>query len=172
MCQSICLTAITRRGFAASTIGGLSLLPFVAHAAANIEALAIMCIDYRLVDDAVRFFGDKRHLRKEYDLVALAGASLAAVAPAFPASNAAFWDHISIAQQLHNIKRVVMLDHRQCGAYKVQFGSHYAEGGAVELEQHREIMRLVAAEFERRKINLALEFNLMAVDGTVEPVAV
>jgi hypothetical protein len=172
MCQAICSTAITRRGFAASAVLGLSVLPFAARAAANIEALAIMCIDYRLVDDAVHFFDDKRNLRKQFDLVALAGASLAAVAPAFPASGAAFWDHVSIAQQLHNIKRVVMLDHRQCGAYKVQFGSQYAEGGATELEQHRGVMKLAAAEFERRKIGLPLEFYLMALDGTAEPVTV
>ncbi|HTT85618.1 MAG TPA: carbonic anhydrase [Rhizomicrobium sp.] len=168
----MCSTAMSRRGFAASSLVGLSALPFVAHAAANIEALAIMCIDYRLVDSAVSFFDDKRNLRKQFDLVALAGASLAAVAPAFPASNAAFWDHVSIAQQLHNIKRVVMLDHRDCGAYKVQFGSHYADGGTAELEQHRGIMKLTAAEFERRKINLPLEFYLMAVDGTTERVTV
>lgn len=169
--MSVCSCAVSRRAFAVSTIAGLSVLPFAARAA-DIEALAIMCIDYRLVDDAVRFFDDRRRLQKQYDLVALAGASLAAVAPAFPASGAAFWDHVSIAKQLHNIKRVVILDHRQCGAYKVQFGSYYVEGGAAELDQHRGVMKLVAAEFERRKIGLPVEFFLMALDGTVEPVSV
>jgi hypothetical protein len=170
--SSCCSTAVTRRGFAASTIVGLSVLPFAARAAADIDALAVMCIDYRLVDHAVGFFDDERKLRGQYDLVALAGASLAAVAPAFPASSAAFWDHVSIAWQLHNIKRIVMLDHRQCGAYKVQFGSYYVEGGTAELEQHRGVMKLAAAEFERRKIALPLEFYLMALDGTAERVAV
>src|SRR5580698_10252379 len=163
---SACSCAVTRRGFAKSTIVGLAALPLAAHAAADIEALAIMCIDYRLVDDAVHFFDDKRDLRKQYDLVALAGASLAAVAPAFPSSGAAFWDHVAIARQLHNIKRVVVLDHRQCGAYRVQFGSQFAAGGAAELEQHRGVMALTKAEFERRKIGLGLEFHLMALDGT------
>lgn len=172
MCISMCSSAISRRGFAASAIMGLSALPFAARAATNVEALAVMCIDYRLVDDAVHFFDVVRRLPKNYDLVALAGASLAAVGPAFPASGSAFWDHITIARDLHNIQRVVILDHRQCGAYKVQFGRFYVEGGAPELEQHRGVMRLVAAEFERRKIALPVEFYLMALDGTVEPVPV
>jgi hypothetical protein len=170
--MSICSAAMSRRGFAVSTLAGLTALPFAARASANIEALAVSCIDYRLVDDVVHFLDDERHLRKEFDLVALAGASLAAVAPAFPASGAAFWDHVAIAQTLHNIKRVVMVDHRQCGAYRVQFGSRFAEGGTAELEQHRGIMKLVAAEFERRKIGLPLEFYLMALDGTAETVGV
>lgn len=172
MCQAISATSLTRRGFTAFTVTGLSALPFAAHAAASIEALAVMCIDYRLVDDAVRFLDETRKLPHQYDLVALAGASLAAVASVFPSSNAAFWDHVAIAQQLHAIKRVVLLDHRDCGAYKVQFGSRFAPGGAAELAQHRGIMQLVAAEFERRKIALPLEFYLMALDGTVEPVTV
>jgi len=172
MSASVFSTGITRRSFAASTIAGLAALPLRARAAANIEALAVTCIDYRLVDDAIRFLDDERHLRKEFDLVALAGASLAAVAPAFPASGAAFWDHVAIAKQLHNIQRVVLLDHRDCGAYKVQFGSRFADDGSAELEQHRGIMRLVAAEFERRKIDLPLEFYLMALDGKAEPVPV
>ena len=81
-------------------------------------ALAITCIDYRLVDDAVRFF-DAKKMTNDYDQVSLAGASLAAVSDKFPSSNAAFWDHIAIAKQLHSIKKVVLLDHRDCGAYKV-----------------------------------------------------
>jgi carbonic anhydrase len=174
MCPSLYPSEITRRGFAAWTVAGagLALLPVRARASANIEALAVMCIDYRLVDKAVRFFDDERRLSGEYDLVALAGASLAAVSPAFPSSGAAFWDHIAIAQKLHNIKRVVLLDHRQCGAYKVQFGDQYAEGGAAEFEQHRGVMKRAKAEFERRKIDLPVEFHLMALDGKVETVAV
>jgi hypothetical protein len=47
---------ISRRGFAAFAVGGaaISVQPRAAEAA-DIEALAIMCIDYRLVDDGVLF---------------------------------------------------------------------------------------------------------------------
>ena len=86
--------------------------------------LAITCIDYRLVDDAVRFF-DSRHMTNDYDQVSLAGASLAGVSNKFPSSNAAFWDHIGIAKQLHHIQKVIVVDHRDCGAFKVAFGKDY-----------------------------------------------
>jgi hypothetical protein len=46
---------------------GASLLPQAAEAA-TVTALAFTCIDYRLVDDAVRFF-NRRHMTNEYDQV-------------------------------------------------------------------------------------------------------
>jgi len=173
MCNSEGCRHLSRRNFGSLALGlaGLAALPLAARAA-EIDALCVCCIDYRLVDNAVAFFDKEQHLLHSYDLVALAGASLAAVGPAFPTSNPAFWDHVSIARQLHHIKRVVVLDHRDCGAYKVQYGSQYAGSGDAELEQHRGIMKLAKAEFERRKIDLPVEFYLMGLNGMAERVVV
>ena len=137
--------------------------------AATVTALAITCIDYRLVDDAVRFF-DSQKLTNDYDQVSLAGASLAAVSPKFPSSNAAFWDHIGIAKSLHGIKKVIVVDHRDCGAFKVAFGKDYKGEGAGELAQHKGVMQTLKAELAKRHPDLASEFYLMAVDGKTERV--
>lgn len=164
MCTSHDLPQISRRKFNALAIAGagLTFLPFRAWSAGDTDALAVMCIDYRLVDRSVQFF-DEYIKPQHYDLLDLAGASLAGVSLAFPASIGAFWDHIKIAQDLHHIKRVVVMDHRDCGAYKVEFGDKYEGEGDKELEQHRGVMKQVKAEFERRKLALGLEFFLMPV---------
>jgi carbonic anhydrase len=145
------------------------ILPLRATAAGGIEALGVTCIDYRLVDDGVNFF-HTQHLTGEYDQLALAGASLAAVSPAFPTSNRAFWDHVAIARKLHDIKKVVVLDHRDCGAYKVAFGKAYAGAGAPESAQHKGVMEKVKAELARRHPELMSEYWLMALDGKAERV--
>lgn len=123
MCGPQSRASFTRRGiFSVMSAGAmLALLPQRARAASDVDALALTCIDYRLVDDGVRFF-DGLGLTNHYDQVALAGASLAAVSPSFSSSNAAFWDHIAIARKLHNIRRVIVLDHRDCGAYRLHSG--------------------------------------------------
>ena len=121
---------IHRRGLltAAGGLLGAGLMSVPARSA-TVTALAITCIDYRLVDDAGKFFASQK-LTNDYDLVALAGASLAAVSSKFPSSNAAFWDHVGIAKQLHSIKKVIVVDHRECGAYNVAFGKDYKGSGA------------------------------------------
>ena len=124
---------------------GAGLLPRAADAA-TVTALAITCIDYRLVDDAVKFF-DGKHLTNDYDQVSLAGASLAAVSDKFPSSNAAFWDQLAIAKTLHHITKVIVIDHRDCGAYKVAFGKDYRGDGAAETGQPKGVMEQVKAKF-------------------------
>ncbi len=175
---------ISRRGFAAmAAVGaGLSLLPVRTRAAdAPVEALCVMCIDYRLVDQGIKFFdtlsGPGWSLKGSYDLAVLAGASLASVSQMFPASVDALWNHVTIAHTLHAIKRVVVLDHRDCGAYKQEFGPAYVGGGAGEFAQHREVMQRMKTQFMARGFNtlgLQLQFFLMAETAPyhVEPVVV
>jgi len=149
-------------------IAGASLLPGLARAA-NVTALGVTCIDYRLVDNAVKFF-DSQHLTNDYDQVSLAGASLAAVSDKFPSSNAAFWDHVTIAKQLHNIREVIVVDHRDCGAFKVAFGKDYRGEGAAETAQHKTVMERVKAKLATTHPDLTAQFYLMALDGTTERV--
>jgi hypothetical protein len=167
--MSMCTHELTRRrlGVFAVTAAGVGLLPFSVWAAGEAEALALTCIDYRLVNDATRFF-DSLHLTKEYDQVSLAGAALAAVSPKFPSSNAAFWDQLALAKQLHHVKKLIALDHRDCGAYKAAFGEKFASAHDAESAQHKRVMTDGKMQLSKRYPELAYEGYLMALDGTVE----
>lgn len=168
-CTTHPASGLNRRNFSSvfGAMCGWALLPSRALAAGTAEALALTCIDYRLVDDNIRFL-DGLRLTKEYDQVALAGASLAAVSRKFPSSNSAFWDHVTIAKQLHHIRRVIFVDHRDCGAYKVAFGDAFAAAREPETAQHKQIMLQAKAMLAQKHPDLASEFYLMALDGTAE----
>jgi hypothetical protein len=153
----------------AAGAAALTLLPRGAKAAAGISALAVTCIDYRLVDDAVRFFDGKK-MTNDYDQVSLAGAALAAVSDKFPEANAAFWNQLGLAKQLHNIKKVIVVDHRDCGAYKAAFGKDYKADRAGETLQHKGVMEQVKAKLAKLHPELQSEFYLMALDGSAERV--
>ncbi|HTH15061.1 MAG TPA: carbonic anhydrase, partial [Magnetospirillum sp.] len=89
-------------------------LPLVpAQAGGTAEALLLSCMDYRLVDDIVRYM-DGRHMTNQYDHVVLAGASLGAVSEKLNWGRT-FWDHLDVAMELHHIKKVIILDHKDCG---------------------------------------------------------
>ena len=146
--------------------GAFALVP-LASRAAEVEALALTCIDYRLVDDGVRFI-DGLGLTKNFDQVALAGASLAAVSDKFPSANKAFWDQLDIAASLHHVKKLVVLDHRDCGAYKVAFGKDYAPNPPQEDAQHKRVMEKLKVELLAMHPDLTSEYYLMALDGTAK----
>lgn len=162
----------SRRRFlsAGSGVIAAGLLAGTAQAADHgVTALAVTCIDYRLADDATRFF-DGQKLTNDYDQVSLAGASLAAVSPRFASSNAAFCDHVGIAKQLHHIRKLIVVDHRDCGAYKVAFGKDYKADAAGELAQHKAVMAQVKTRLAKEHPDLTAEFFLMALDGKAERV--
>ena len=164
MCE--CGTRRDILGLAAGA-AGLALVPLKAQAAGGVTALAITCIDYRLVDDAVKFFDGKK-LTNDYDQVSLAGASLAAVSDKFPESNAAFWSHIGIAKQLHNIKKVIVVNHRDCGAAKIAYGEANVANPAVETETHKQALLEFRRQLSEKFPAMQAQLGLMALDGTVE----
>jgi carbonic anhydrase len=65
---------------------------------------------------------------------------------------------------------VIVVDHRDCGAFKVAFGKDYKGEGTAETDQHKTVMEEVKAKLAQTHPDLAAEFYLMALDGKAERV--
>ena len=141
-----------------------------AFAAQGTDALLLCCIDYRLTDATWHYMAG-RGMAGKYDQLALAGASLGAETDKYPAWRTTFWQHLEIALDLHHIHQVVVLDHRDCGAYKVILGKDFSKDPKEEYAIHAKELRRLREAIGRRHPKLAVELGLMALDGTVEPVA-
>ena len=89
------------------------------------KALLLTCMDFRYPQAIVEYM-ESMALKKDYDHVILAGASLGATLDcgehAKPHWQQTFFEHVAIAKILHDIKKVFILDHRDCGAYKEFLG--------------------------------------------------
>lgn len=169
-------TPMSRRGFVtrSALAAGVALVSTVAPwrvmAAGKTEALLLTCMDYRLTDDIVRYM-DGRGLTDKYDHVILAGASLGVLNDKYPAWGQTFWDHVGVAIELHHIAKIIVMDHRDCGAYKVFLGPAVARDDATELAAHTAELHKLRAEIGRRHAELAIELLLMDLTGRVEPIA-
>lgn len=90
------------------------------------NVLLLSCMDQRLLDETIRFMNEL-NLHNRYDQIALAGGAMGVHRlpenPADPSGTwwAVFTAHLSTAiNKLHRpIKDVFLLDHLDCGAYKV-----------------------------------------------------
>ena len=157
--------------FALGTAAALGAVPWgPALAAGEAEALLLSCIDYRLTDATTRYM-DGRGLAGKYDHAVLAGASLGAETSKFPAWSTTFWEHLKIAIELHHIRQVLLLDHRDCGAYTLIFGKDFSKNPKEEYEIHAKELRRLRAAIAKRYPSLGTELLLMALDGSVETVA-
>jgi hypothetical protein len=131
------------------------------------DALLLSCIDYRLPGKIARYM-EGRGLAANYDHVILAGASLGATNTVYPHWGKSFWDHLDLAIKLHSIRRVIILDHRECGSYRVIFGTNLS--GDEEKAQHARELHRLAREIQAAYPQISVETLLMALDGSVETV--
>jgi hypothetical protein len=154
--------------------GGASLLALSLPApnigaAGKTDALLLSCMDYRLIDEIGRYMSG-RGLRNKYDHVILAGASLGALTEKYPDWSKTFWEHLDIAIQLHHIQKVIVMDHRDCGAYQVILGEDFSKDRAKETAIHAEKLRELRKQISVKHSRLEVELLLMSVDGKVDKV--
>ncbi|KKR79204.1 MAG: hypothetical protein UU22_C0002G0031 [Parcubacteria group bacterium GW2011_GWA2_40_8] len=125
------------------------------------EALVLMCIDFRFRESVQENLKAKGI--KSYDIMAFPGASLGLSSDSNPAQKPLL-NAITISKNLHNIQRVVIVDHEDCGAYG---GSSNFVSLDEEKAEHREKM-ILAARAVKAEVDLPIETWLARLDGTLE----
>jgi carbonic anhydrase len=134
------------------------------------EALLLSCMDYRLIDDITRYM-DGRGMTNQYDHIVLAGASLGALTDHCKEWNKTFWEHLKIASDLHHIKKVILMDHRDCGAYKVILKADFSKDPQMETRVHGKFLRDLMVAIHKRYPELEVERLMMNLDGTVQKIS-
>jgi carbonic anhydrase len=170
-CADLLQTQFGRRRFLQVTAGGLAtaaLSPLNAFAASGkYDAMLLTCIDPRF-QELVSKYTAERKLTGKYSQFTIAGASIGVVAPAFKDWQKAFWDNLGASIQLHSIDKVIVVNHRDCGAAKIAYGDAAVANAAAETKTHRD----AAAEFRKqvaaRQPKLGCETWIMALNGKVE----
>jgi|SRR5215813_93549 len=154
-CSGLLDGKFNRRHFVrAVAIGAATLgLPYITLAAeGNYEAMVLSCIDPRM-QEPVHKYTVEQNLTGKFSQFVIAGAAIGVVAPAFKEWHKAFWDNLGTSIQLHHIKKVIAIDHRD---------------SQVETETHRAALAEFRKQVKERHPQLGVETGLMALDGKLE----
>lgn len=166
-----CLTLLSRR----RTLGlGLAAAAATASPALAVdkgyEAMLVKCIDPRFTTNAWAYMAS-RGWQNLYSQFNIAGGPIGVVAPAFADWHKTYWDNLKISYGLHEVKRVVGITHRDCGAAAVAYGDRIKTDRAYETEMNVLALRAFRAEVKKRYPELIVELGIMELNGAVEPVA-
>jgi carbonic anhydrase len=165
LAQPLDRRALLRGAVASTAVLSLPLRPALA-AKPEYQAMVLSCIDPRTQEPVHRYLA-KRGLAGQYSQFIVAGGSIGAVAPKFADWHKAFWDNLAITIELHKIKKVIAINHRDCGAAKVAYGDDSIVPAAKETETHRTVMAEFRRQMKERQPALGLEAGLMALDGSI-----
>jgi carbonic anhydrase len=135
----------------------------------SVDTLVVSCIDFRLRTELENYMVTRLG-PNSYDEVALAGASLGILNDEFPGWNKTFRQNLDIAVRLHGVNKVIFIDHRDCGAYKMIKGKTCCTTEEKEEHVHAVQMNKVRAYMKEKYPNLQVETLLMNLDGTVDTI--
>lgn len=114
------------------------------------HALVITCIDFRF-QDFINDWISKNIPPKSHDRVAFAGATK---------NLEIILGQIEISKKLHDVKRVILINHEDCGAY----------GEAGTPEKHAEDLKNAAEQVQEKLPDIEVETYYLHLDGTFEKV--
>ena len=114
------------------------------------EALVVHCMDYRL-QKYLNEWLDKTPGSGNYDRIAIAGGVLDIYA---------VLRHIELAVRLHQIRKVVLINHENCGAY----------GPTGTFERHKQDLLEAERKIHALHMNLSVEKYYLKLNGAFERV--
>jgi hypothetical protein len=132
------------------------------------KALLLSCMDLRVIDETA-WLMQELGLHNKYDHVAIAGSALGVLTASYRGASQyeakkgvadishfgkTFWNHVDLAIALHQIDKIVIVEHGDCGAYK-----HFVKGGTLEAPvktkappaECRKVAKNLVAELEQHR---------------------
>jgi hypothetical protein len=138
-----------------------------AAAQPNYELVLLTCTDPR-VQQLTTAYMTGRELAGKYRQLSLEGAAIGAVAEQYKDKQKMFWEDFSAFVDRYQMKRVIALDHRDCGAAKVAYGLVKVTDKLIETESHHYALREFRKLVTKRYPEMEVEIGLMALDGKVQ----
>src|SRR5437764_369463 len=170
-CCSGIKTMLDRRRFVGALIVGGATLPFASQLAlsaeGNYEAMVLACIDPRMQEPVHRYTVEQ-NLTGKFSQFVIAGAAIGVVAPSFKDWHKAFWDNLATSVEVHHIKKVIAIDHRDCAAAKIAYGDAKVANPSIETQTHREALAEFRKQVAEHHPTLGVETGLMALNGRIE----
>ncbi|MBP7190351.1 MAG: hypothetical protein KA998_03830 [Rickettsiaceae bacterium] len=131
--------------------------------------LLITCSDYRFQDEVMDFM-EKRGALDKYDHLIIAGSSLGIDNVLYPEFKKAFMSQLKLLRKMHEIKMVILLDHRDCNMYKHVHAEKHTHDKDSERSLHRYHMNNVKQAILSEYPDMVVEMLLMDTDGSVETI--
>ena len=107
----------------------------------NYKAMVLSCIDPRF-QPIIYSYLKKKKLTGKYSSFTIAGSAIGVTANKFKRWHKAFWDNLSTSVKLHNIKKLIVINHKDCGAAKIVNGKKKFNS-VVENRIHKESFKKI-----------------------------
>ena len=128
--------------------------------------MVLSCIDPRFQSIVYNYL-KKKKLNGKYSSFTIAGSAIGVTAPKFRKWHKTFWDNLATSIKLHKIKKLIVINHRDCGAAKIVSGKKTFDN-FHETKIHKSSFNKIKKRFKNKYPNLNIETILISLNKTVE----
>ena len=131
----------------------------------NYKAMVLSCIDPRFQPIVYNYL-KKKKLMGNYSAFTIAGSAVGVTANRFKKWHKSFWDNIHISIKLHKIKKLIVINHQDCGAAKMM-NSKKSFNNIIETKIHKKSFMLIKNKFKKKYPSLSIETILISLNKKV-----
>ena len=125
------------------------------------KAMVLSCIDPRFQTKVYKYLKDK-NLTGKYSSFTIAGAAIGVTAKKFKKWHTAFFDNLSTSIKLHKIDRLIVINHKDCGAAKIVNDKNKFTS-AIENKIHRDSFKKIKKVLTKKYPSLKVNFKILSL---------
>ena len=130
------------------------------------KAMVLSCIDPRFQSKVFNYLKRKKLIGK-YSSFTIAGSAIGVTTNKFKKWHETFWDNFETSVKLHNIKKLIVINHRDCGAAKIVNGNKIFDK-SNETKIHRASFDEIRKKFKKKYPRLKIELKLISLNKKIE----
>ena len=128
--------------------------------------MVLSCMDPRFQPIIYNYL-KKKKINGNYSSFTIAGSAIGVTANKFKKWHKTFWENFDTSVKLHNIKKLIVINHRDCGAAKIINGKK--EFSKInETKVHENSFRKIKKMFYRKYPKLKIELKLISLNKKIE----
>ena len=125
------------------------------------EAMVLSCIDPRFQPKVYKYLKAK-NLTGKYSAFTIAGAAIGVTHQKFKKWHPTFWENLETSIKLHKIKKLIVINHKDCGAAKIA-NKEKRFNEAIENKIHKESFKNIKKTLKKKYPNLKVNFKILSI---------
>ena len=130
------------------------------------QAMVLSCMDPRFQPIVYNYFKKKKFSGK-YSSFTIAGSAIGVTESKFKKWHKTFWDNFETSVKLHNIKKLIVINHRDCGAAKIINGKKEFSS-TNETKVHKNSFQRIKKIFKKKYPKLKIELKLISLNKKIQ----
>ena len=130
------------------------------------QAMVLSCMDPRFQPIVFNYL-KKKKLSGKYSSFTIAGSAIGVTTNKFKKWHETFWDNFETSVKLHNIKKLIVINHRDCGVAKI-INDKKDFSSINETNVHKNSFLKIKKIFKKKYPKLKIELKLIYLNKKIK----